>query len=162
MNVRTLTALVLSAALLTSAAVHADEASPAGSRFDPASFAQHRANIVEELKVGDLYREISEENRELVLETLDRMGDVLDGVQSIDQLDQEQKVALFNDQELVNTLLTDARNDSRLICTREHTVGTRFKRVDCATVAKRRQRSLESQGVLRNMMAPKGTDFGRN
>lgn len=153
-------AILLASALLFSSAALADSTGTEGSKFHPSQFAQHRANIVEELQRGDLYREISEENREAVIDALDRMAEVLDGVSSVDALPDDEKIALFNDQELVNTLLTEARNDSRLICTREHTVGTRFKRVDCATVLQRRERTRDSQNALRTLQQPKYTDFG--
>ena len=57
---------------------------------------------------------------------------------------------LLNDQALVNTVLTQAADDSRLICSREQKVGTRFKTTVCETVAQRRERNEAAQRALDN------------
>lgn len=67
------------------------------------------------------------------------------GIQSMSQ---ERRVAVFNDQELVNGLLTRAREDSRLVCRREKTVGSNLPVSVCHTVAERRRQSDDSRDHL--------------
>jgi hypothetical protein len=47
---------------------------------------------------------------------------------------------LFNNQGLVNTILTMAENDSRVVCRRKGRLGTNFKTTTCETVRDRRER----------------------
>lgn len=122
-------------------------------RFSPAGFAEQRGDLIEKLD-SDLYREISDESKAQVVQALDRMQQRLDGVTSIDQLSEADKVAVFNDQELVNTLLTNAAADSRLICKREKTLGSNMRSNSCLTVAERRRRQEESQEQMRRMQRP--------
>lgn len=62
---------------------------------------------------------------------------LLDGAGTIEQLDKNDKVALFNALEEVRAIIAD-NEDDRLICTRGHKVGTTIKETRCATVAQRR------------------------
>lgn len=150
----------LAACLLIMSPVHADEAAPAGSRLNPAAFLENKATIEQELRSGDLYAEIEKKDKEQVLATLDRMAGQLQGVTRMDQLTPEQRTQLFNDQELVNSLLTAARDDSRLICQRRGTVGTRFKTTHCETVKQRRERARTAQDMVRQYMRPTMKDPG--
>ena len=81
-------------------------------------------------------------------EALDRMGGVMDGVASVDDLDADRRISLFNDQEVVNTILTQAASDSRLICDRRAATGSHMRVSNCQTVAERRRRQENDQGEL--------------
>jgi hypothetical protein len=63
---------------------------------------------------------------------------LLDGNQSVDHLDMNQKVELFNALEEVKSVLNDNERD-RLICKRERKVGTTIRETRCATVAQREE-----------------------
>ena len=106
--------------------------------FSPTAFAEQREAIERDL-AGDRYAEISRSDRAAVREALGRIGQALEGKDSLDLLAEEERVAVFNDQELVNTTLTRAADDSRLVCRREKKVGTHFKSNVCMTVAERRR-----------------------
>lgn len=123
-------------------------------KLNPAAFLENKATVEKELRSGDLYREIEKADKERVLSALDRMAEQLEGVTRLDQLSPEQRTALFNDQELVNTLLTAARDESRLVCERRGTVGTRFKTTHCETVKQRRERARAAQDMVRQYMRP--------
>lgn len=138
------TVLLLAAGAVSAAEKHRDV------DFSPARFSEQRGDLIEKLR-SDLYREISDESKQQVLEALERMQQRLGGVQSIDQLNEVDKVAVFNDQELVNTLLTSAAADSRLICRREKTLGSNMRSNSCLTVAERRRRQEDSQESVRRM-----------
>ncbi len=114
-------------------------------RLEPGAFAEQKQSIENELAGGDLYREIGEEERGQVLSTLQRMANLLQDKPSIDGLPDELRVKLFNDQELVNRILTQAAKDSQLSCRKEHRTGSRVPTVICKTVAQRRMETETSQ-----------------
>ena len=97
---------------------------------------------------GDVYSEISLADRGRVMEALERMSQVI-GNGAADTLPAEKQVAVFNDQELVNGILTKAREDSRLVCRREKTVGSNMPTTHCLTVAERSRMRRESEQNLR-------------
>ena len=113
------------------------------------SFEQQRKAIETGLSDGR-YAEIRRSDREEVLDALDRMEATLAGVQSIDELSPDARVALFNDQEMVNNVLTKAERDSRIVCSRRHRAGSHFKETSCQTLAERDQRQREDQDALRD------------
>ena len=130
-----------------------------GSTFSPekgldlsGSFEAQREAIVAALGDGKTYAEISAADRQKVTASLNRISSLLDGVQSVSQLPETTKVEVFNEQEQVNTLLTQAREDSRLVCTREKKVGSHRTTNTCKTVAERRRDQEESQNALRRNM----------
>ena len=131
-------AILLSALLLASGVVAAKQ--DTALAIGDGSFENQRAKIEADLADGETYAEISRPDQRTVRETLDRMADVLAGVASVDELTDDAKTRLFNDQELVNTILTRAAADSRVVCDRTARTGTRFKTSNCATVAERRRR----------------------
>ena len=80
--------------------------------------AGQRAVVLKEMEAGARFAEISDDDKADVFAALDRMEKRLAG-RSVDQLGEAEKVALINDQELVNALLTKASIDSRIQCRRE-------------------------------------------
>ncbi len=147
--------LLLSLTLSPLAAVAAPPALPlqANSPF-PAQQAQVRSDLMG----GEVYSEIADQDRVLVISALDRMTALI-GDGSADALSPAAKVAFFNDQEVVNTILTKARRDSRLICRREKTVGSNMPTTQCLTAAQRdrlREGGAESLRSFRSSSANEG------
>ena len=66
----------------------------------------------------------------------DRIFKLLDGVDSLEQLDREQQAELFNALEEVKAVLAENDND-RQICQRERKTGSTLRHTRCATVAER-------------------------
>ncbi len=113
-------------------------------------FAEQRAQIEKDLR-GDTYREISAEDRAKVIAALERMSQRLgDGKQPQDLKGADQ-VSWFNDQELVNSLLTQAREDSRLVCERYRPTGSKMPQNLCLTVAQRRATREEAVDEIRQI-----------
>jgi len=143
---------MLLAALLLAAGM----ASASDARVDVSngvSFADQKQKILLQLADGESYSEISKDDRGKVLAALGRMQDILDagGLDaSVATVTAQQRLDLLNDQELVNNILTQAGEDSRMVCRREAPVGTRLARTQCLTVAARRRQREEAQ---RNMDA---------
>lgn len=116
--------------------------------FDPAKFEAQRETLLEALN-SKTYFEITEDNRDKVIDALNRISLQLNGVTSLSELDPQAKVEVFNDQQLVNTLLGKAAEDSRLVCTREKRLGSNMPTTVCHTVAQRRQMQRQAQDQLR-------------
>lgn len=106
----------------------------------PLGFEAQRDALIDEIERGDRYSEIAPLERRSVMESLERMTRWLQSAGSIDNMTEAEKVRLFNEQEKINTMLTEAAADSRLVCTRESRVGTRMQSTACFTVAERRRR----------------------
>ncbi|UWX04859.1 hypothetical protein H1235_14370 [Pseudoxanthomonas sp. NC8] len=75
---------------------------PGPERFVPAQ----RDAIVSALGDGKTYSEISANDRQKVTASLGRISSLLGGAGSVDQLAEATKVEVFNEQELINTVLT--------------------------------------------------------
>ena len=116
-------------------------------------FAAQRAEIEEDLADGKTYAEISASDRAKVRETLERISSRLEGVDSIDTLGEPAKVEIFNDQELINTILTQAKADSRLVCDHSRPTGSHRKVTRCETVAERRRRSQQDRENLQQLQS---------
>lgn len=120
-----------------------------------ASFAEQREQVMADLADGETYAEIALEDRERVVFSLGEMERLLGTHASPGALHPDDRATLMNEQEKVNNILTQASRDSRLVCNRETTVGTRMPTTVCRTVAERRRlqddsrRSLETPGRSR-------------
>lgn len=115
-----------------------------------AGFAGQKAAIIQQLNDGSTYAQISADDRTLVLQALDRMERLLAG-RSPDALSEDERIAVYNDQELVNVPLTRAERDSQVICTRGRTVGTHFRATRCESLAERRQRHEVTDLVVQRL-----------
>jgi hypothetical protein len=123
-----------------SSVAHASKTSEANLDIESRPFSQQAAQIRADLAASDKYSEISPADRDTVLRLLARIEDLLASVDKVDALPMQSKVDLFNDQEQVNTILTGARADSRMICRREIATGSHRKQQTCMTVAERERR----------------------
>lgn len=112
-------------------------------------FQEQRERILADIGKGEVYSEIDRDERERVIAALDRINGVY-REKSVTGLAETDKLAVFNDQELVNSLLVKAREDSRLICRRERPVGSNRPQNICITVAQRREARENGVDVLRN------------
>ncbi|MCD0247786.1 hypothetical protein [Xanthomonas melonis] len=102
-------------------------------------FAEQAEQVRRDLSSGDTYAEIGPEDRAKVLAALERMQATLQASPDPAQLTPESNIAVFNDQELVNALLTKAGEDSRMVCQRVRAVGSHLSTTQCMTAAERRR-----------------------
>src|SRR5690606_33104178 len=135
--------LVLAAALAC-APLSANEAPHSGLGLD-SDFAAQRAEIEAALVKGDVYKEISPEDRQAVRAALQRMDALLGGVDSFNNLGPADQTQLINGQEQVNQLLTQAADDSVLVCTHEQRLGTKIRESICLTKAERKRANATSR-----------------
>ncbi|MFO3705155.1 hypothetical protein ACI6Q5_09215 [Xanthomonas codiaei] len=105
----------------------------------PRPFAEQAEQVRRDLSDGDTYAEIGADNRAKVLAALQRMQTALQASSDPAQLTPESSAAVFNDQELVNALLTKAGEESRMVCQRVRAVGSHLSTTQCMTVAERRR-----------------------
>lgn len=124
------------------------------------AFDEQRSAIVEGFADGGRYSEIDAEQKVEVMAALDRMQQLLGPNTSVEQLKPDAKVALYNDQGIVNNILTAAQSASREVCKRNRSVNSRLKASECHTVAeweRRRNRDRELADRARgSVTAPSG------
>lgn len=123
-------------------------------------FEQQKASILQDIKDDTVYSEISHKDANIVRDALNRMSENLEGVADLGEMTVDQRAALYNDQELVNTVLTMAENDSRMVCRRRGRLGTNFKTTTCETVAERRERQETDRLVIDQLL--RGTPITSN
>lgn len=137
-------------ALLTVMLCGAAHAGQAPLDLQTASGTDQFVQIREELG-SEKYAEISSDDRRTVLGLLDRMEVSVQRTGGIDSMPEQQKVDLFNNQEKVNAILTQAAEDSRMVCRREQTTGSHRKTTVCLTAGERRRIRESTQDQLRTM-----------
>ena len=118
------------------------------------TFVEQRARVESDLADGKTYAEISAQDRSAVVRALDEIETAL-GERPVSELRGSELTKVMNAQALINNKLTQAGEDSRVICRREASVGTRLARSQCLTVAQRRRAREDAQEVLsqnRNMI----------
>ena len=153
---RILAASVLSLSLFAMPAFASLQAADpiATDGFSAEAFSTQRDVILADLEGGEGYAEIKSVDRETVLSLLARMEAIIAAAPTVDALDDGQRVELFNAQERVNTLLTQAADDSRMLCEQRPRMGSHRRVTNCETVAQRRARREEDQNSLRFIQRP--------
>lgn len=121
---------------------------------DGPSFSDQREAIEKALADGKTYSEISPADREEVKSALSRMAVHLDGGRSVQDLPETSKVVVFNEQERINQILTQASEDSRVVCTRQTKVGTHRPVTQCLTVAERRRIREQAGDEMHKALRP--------
>ncbi len=138
-------------ALLVLFAGHVSAAVDRDTRIDVnGQFATQQQTILASLEDSESYSEISNEDKGNVKDALARISSVLKQSGGVESLGQEQKIQIFNDQELANAILTKAGSDSRMVCKRVVKTGSHRGTTQCLTVAERRRALEHAQDDLRH------------
>lgn len=126
---------------------------PAGAKktLDIDSFVQQQRLIRDDIEARRKYRNMDNETKERLFRAQDRMFGLLEGRGSIDDLEQDELIELYNAQGTVNALLTDSELE-RDVCERITTVGTHRVGIACYSVREWR-RIRETDETM--MMAPR-------
>ena len=155
--------LLFSALLLSPMAAFGAKSVSAEDAFSPArgldlnrSFEAQRGAIIAALDDGKTYSEIGATDLQTVRESLDRISTWLGDADSVEQLPDANRVRIFNEQEKINTLLTRAHADSRLVCRREKPIGSNRPTNTCQTVAERRRMRENAVQYMGNMPKAEG------
>lgn len=106
---------------------------------------------VELAMASEQYSELTLENRSAVQASLRQIQAQMGDYDRVEQVAPHKQVAIFNEQEKINTILTQSHADSRLVCRREKTVGSNFPKNVCMTVAQRRQAEEAARTNIRDV-----------
>jgi len=113
----------------------------------PPKFAEQTKRINEDMDTGGRYEFTSPTDKLKVSRLLGQMTNLLQSAGSVDAMNHDMRIALFNDQEEVNGILR--HNDSnRLVCESRAPIGSNILRTVCHThgqleaVAKRNKEDL--------------------
>ncbi|MDV3467782.1 hypothetical protein RZA67_03425 [Stenotrophomonas sp. C3(2023)] len=107
-----------------------------------------QVRAVEQALSTDDYSELSLEDRSKVRAALNRIRTVMGDKQTVAEINPGARVDVFNEQQLVNTLLTQAHADSRMVCRRERATGSNRLVSNCMTVAQRRKAAEDAKDSL--------------
>ncbi|MBK9495049.1 MAG: hypothetical protein BWZ07_01569 [Alphaproteobacteria bacterium ADurb.BinA280] len=115
-------------------------------------FASTRDAIIKEVERGDLYREITEAQKQTLfagLDEIDRRLQTRTGAS-----DEAKKL-----QQDLNALLLQVAADSKLICRRERGLGSNIPTRICMTVAarKRQEEAMSKDDLRRQLASPNGS-----
>jgi len=119
--------------------------------LDIDAFVQQQRVIRDNIETGRSHSYMDNETKERLFRAQDQMFSLLENRGSIDDLDQDELIELYNAQGTVNALLTDSELD-RDVCRRLTTVGTHRVGIACYPVREWR-RIQEEQETM--MMAPR-------
>ena len=138
--------IVLFAAALaaSSGAGAADAPYVTRTKIEPQQFGQLVAVLATETRTGGRFEWITPAERAEVDAALARMGEMLAGRSSLAELREDDRIALFNDQESINAILT-RRDSERRICERRMIVGSHRRETVCETYGQRMARMKGSR-----------------
>ncbi len=148
-------AAILMFALATTVLASEMELPVAASR---AKFESVKTRVLSQLE-ADTRGEIKLEDRRTVLATLDRMDALYDKAAGTGQFNDQDRMDMFNDQEIVITIVTHAPADSRMTCEREATTGSHQFHVTCMTLAMRKAREVASQEAMDRVAHKSNSSF---
>jgi len=140
----------LSMLVMAGQAMAADKTVPLDLHNAPDVVAKQLQKINQDMNDGETYAEISPENRSRVREALGRITGALETANGR-PLSGEAENQAFNDQEIVNTLLTNAKEDSRVVCERDRQMGSNRITSKCMTVAERTRLREQAQKANRDL-----------
>ncbi|HEL3809718.1 TPA: hypothetical protein UMT89_001044 [Stenotrophomonas maltophilia] len=142
---KTTLALMLSLGLAATAHAKADKPTV---RMDSATPVSEQIRNVETAMGSEAYSEIGLEDKSRVQQALNRIKIKMNGREKVDELAPQERNDVFNEQEIVNTIMTRAQADSRMICRRERLTGSNMPQSVCLTVAQRRKAQEDSRRTM--------------
>lgn len=110
--------------------------------------AEQIDRIEKEMNDGETYVELKGDDRSRVRTSLSRLRAITERYPQGTSMPESAKVEQLNDQQIVNTVLTQAREDSRLICKREKVTGSNRATTQCMTVAQRARAKEAGRNTL--------------
>ena len=96
------------------------------------------------MDTGGKYEFVPPDERTKIDKSFGEMTALFDQYGSVSAMNQDAKVKLFNDQEVVNSILTK-RDRDRVICTNQAPVGSHIRQTSCHTYAQEVQAHQETQ-----------------
>ena len=130
-----------------SAATQAASEKPVVQMDRQAPVAEQVRQVEKALDNGE-YAEISADDRAQVRQSLERITLRVGDRQTAQELPPAVQNEVFNDQERINTILTRAHADSRLVCQHTRATGSNMPKSRCLTVAERRRIEEKGKALL--------------
>ncbi len=130
-----------------SAAAQAASEKPVVQMDRQAPVAEQVRKVEKALDNGE-YAEISADDRAQVRQSLERITLRAGDRQTAQELPPAVQNEVFNDQERINTILTRAHADSRLVCQHTRSTGSNMPKSRCLTVAERRRIEEKGKALL--------------
>ncbi|HFK2921968.1 hypothetical protein [Stenotrophomonas beteli] len=141
------TTLALMLSLGLAATVQA-KAQKEAVRMDATTPVSEQIRRVETAIGSEDYSEIGLEDKSRVQQALNRIKVKMNGREKVDELAAQERTDIFNEQEIVNTIMSRAQADSRMVCRRERLTGSNMPQSVCMTVAQRRKAQEDSRQAL--------------
>jgi len=116
-------------------------------------FSSVTTSVQKEMLPGGRFEFVETSERSGLNTRLADMQALFDKHGTVAQMDMQAKVQLFNDQEAVNAILTRRDND-RLICKHEASLGTHIQRTTCQTygeVERQHRKDVEYMSALKQV-----------
>lgn len=130
-----------------SAAAQAASEKPVVQMDRQAPVAEQVRKVEKALDNGE-YAEISADDRAQIRQSLERITLRMGDRQTAQELPSAVQNEVFNDQERINTILTRAHADSRLVCQHTRSTGSNMPKSRCLTVAERRRIEEKGKALL--------------
>jgi hypothetical protein len=126
------------------------------------AFADISQNVRRQMDEGGKYEFVPVDERTKIDKSFTEMTALFDQYGTVSAMNQDAKVKLFNDQEVVNSILTK-RDRDRVICTNKAPVGSHIPHTSCHTYAQEVQAHQETQKQMTDwkVMGCAGTSSGR-
>jgi hypothetical protein len=140
--------LMLGAAIASGKENYHEKALNADTR---AKFAEIAANVRNEMRAGGRYEYVKPDERKTIDRKLSEMESLFDQNESIQSMQQDTKVKLFNAQEVVNSILT-RRDRDRVICKNEPPLGSHIPVTSCHTYGQEEEARRGTQEQLNEWM----------
>jgi len=83
------------------------------------------------------YADMSERERELLLSKQESVLSLIDGKESVEELERDERMLVFNGLESIRAIIEGTEAD-RLVCGLEKKTGTHLKTAECRSVAQKR------------------------
>lgn len=123
---------VAATALLQASAVWAYKMEVIVKAQNKSDFTAVMAAVHQQMQAGGRYEFVSHTDRDKLDASFADMQSLFDKYGTVQQMDQPSQVQLFNDQEVVNAILTH-NDDKRLVCESVSPIGSHIPRTTCRT-----------------------------
>ncbi len=149
--------LVVAAATATAKENYKEQAFNADTKD---KFAQVEAQVRAQMKPGGKYEYVKEGERFTIDQKFKEMDALFAANDSVASMDERDKIALFNAQEAINSILQQ-RDRDRVICKKEAPIGSHIEVTKCFTYGQQQDAYNTSHKVLDSLSHPQCNDTGK-
>ena len=104
-------------------------------------------DVRKEMEPGGRYEYVKPKERDTIERALAEMQGLFEATGGVDKMKQDDKVKLFNDQEIVNSILT-RRDRDRVVCEDKPKLGSHVRTTNCHTVAQEEEARRGSHDTM--------------